>query len=357
MKKHIILLLLLQLCNFTFAIEKQDSLKKVSYAAIPIIDYDKTFGLSGGALVQAFYKLNQNDTISPSSSTGIFGIYSTNNTFFTAAFQQMYFNEDRWRVMMAGGFGNINFQYWQEIPVSEGVFIGFNTKATFTLLRVERKIFDQLYIGVNGIYSKAKTGYDLPDWVPDSLKSEKVNMHNIGYQLNYDKREHQLNPYGGYNIEFKHAVYSEWLNSSSNFNNFEFTYNHYFKIKNEKNILATRFKADISTGDVPFQGQNVVGQDDIRGYTSGKYRNNQVYAIQAEYRWRFYKKLGMVGFMGLATAVDSFSEIPDHELLPGIGVGFRFMMIEKERVNIGIDIAQGKDDWGLYFRIGESFGR
>jgi len=336
---------------------EHDTLKKVSFAAIPIVDYDKTFGLSGGAMVQAFYKFNPNDTISPSSSTGIFGIYSTNNTFFTAVFQRMYLNEDKWRVMIASGLGNINFQYWQDLPLSEGTFIGFNTKATFALLRVERKVFDQIYFGVNGIYSKAKTGYELPDWIPDSLKSEEVNMHNIGYQINYDKREHQLNPYGGYNIEFKHSIYAKWLNSSYDFNKFEVTYNHYYKIKNERNILATRFKADISTGDVPFQGQNVVGQDDIRGYTSGKYRDNQVYAVQAEYRWRFYKRFGMVGFFGLATAIKDLSSIGESELLPGGGMGIRFLMLPKERVNIGMDAALGKDDWGLYFRIGESFGR
>lgn len=35
--------------------------------------------------------------------------------------------------------------------------------------------------------------------------------------------------------------------------------------------------------------------------------------------------------------------------------GIRYMPIEKQRINIGIDTALGKDDWGVYFRIGESF--
>jgi len=44
-------------------------------------------------------------------------------------------------------------------------------------------------------------------------------------------------------------------------------------------------------------------------------------------------------------------------LLPGAGAGIRFMAIESEKINIGIDVAVGKDDWGLYFRIGEAFGK
>ena len=47
----------------------------------------------------------------------------------------------------------------------------------------------------------------------------------------------------------------------------------------------------------------------------------------------------------------------DSEVLPGVGLGLRYLMIEKERINIGVDVATGKDDWGIYFRIGESFGR
>ena len=50
-------------------------------------------------------------------------------------------------------------------------------------------------------------------------------------------------------------------------------------------------------------------------------------------------------------------DIKNAEILPGGGVGVRYMMIPKERINIGIDVAAGKGDWGLYFRIGESFGR
>ena len=65
----------------------------------------------------------------------------------------------------------------------------------------------------------------------------------------------------------------------------------------------------------------------------------------------------MVGFFGVASAVNKFNEIVKTQLLPAGGVGFRFMMIEKERINVGFDFAKGKDDWGLYFRIGESFGR
>ena len=63
----------------------------------------------------------------------------------------------------------------------------------------------------------------------------------------------------------------------------------------------------------------------------------------------------MVGFLGVATAVDSPSEIAFNDLLPGVGFGIRYMMIPSEKINVGIDVAFGKNDWGVYFRIGEAF--
>ena len=358
-KKHIGFFLILALFSFSIlsAAEKQDSTKRVNFAAIPFLNYNKTIGFKFGVLAQAYYKVNLADTISPSSSSGIMALYTTNNSYFTTLFQRLYLNEDRWRILAAIGLGNFNYQYWQDFPGIGGTFIGFSTGANFGFFQVERQVYKNLYAGVSGILTQANTTYDLPDFFPDTLKNDARNMNNLGYLINFDKREHQVNPYGGYNIEFKNNFYRTWMNSGNNFEKFEFTYNHYYKIINEKNILATRVKAIIATGDVPFQGQSVVGQDDIRGYSSGKYRDNQVYAIQAEYRWRFYKKFGMVGFAGIASAVKHFNDIFSSELLPGAGVGLRYMMIEKERINIGLDVAKGKGDWGLYFRIGESFGR
>jgi len=32
------------------------------------------------------------------------------------------------------------------------------------------------------------------------------------------------------------------------------------------------------------------------------------------------------------------------------------MAVPSQEINVGVDIAFGVDDWGIYFRIGEVFG-
>ena len=68
-------------------------------------------------------------------------------------------------------------------------------------------------------------------------------------------------------------------------------------------------------------------------------------------------RFGMVGFLGVATAVESVSDIFNTSLLPGVGAGLRFRLIPSLKVNVGADVGFGKDDYSLTFRIGEAFGR
>jgi outer membrane translocation and assembly module TamA len=160
-------------------------------------------------------------------------------------------------------------------------------------------------------------------------------------------------------LNFKNQFYRSWVGSDYEFVRYLVTYNQFFKLgKTEgKHVLVARATMNIATGDVPFEGQTVVGGDDIRGYSQGKYRNDQVYTLQTEYRLNFYRKWGLVAFAGLATAVANFSDIPDTQLLPGVGAGVRFRMLPSEKVNIGVDVGVGRGDYSLTFRIGEAFGR
>jgi len=333
--------------------------QKVGIAAIPMINYNRTQGIVVGALVSYFYKMNKKDTISPSSSTGITGIYTEEKSYALFGYSQLFFKEDRWRILAAVGTMDINFQFYQENPVTAvGNFYDYSTKANVLFLQVQRNIFKRIYIGPIGSMVKSTTEFDFPsESGGDSVSIS--NLNNIGYIISNDTRDHVQNPTRGMYINFKNQFYREWVASDYEFERYTITYNQFFKLRksDEKQVLAIRANLNVAAGDVPFEGQTVVGGDDIRGYSQGEYRNDQVYSLQAEYRWNFYRKWGVVAFAGLASAVENFSDIPDNDILPGVGAGVRFKMLPSEKINIGIDGGVGKGDYSITFRIGESFGR
>ena len=138
-------------------------------------------------------------------------------------------------------------------------------------------------------------------------------------------------------------------------NKIEFDISEYNKMANARDVLAFRGYAGLGIGDLTFNQQFIVGQSDIRGYTQGRYRGNYLLAFQGEYRWNLAKRMSLVGFAGLATVFESINPEDNGVALPGAGMGFRFNAIEEYHMNVGMDLAVGKDDWGIYFRVGEAF--
>lgn len=349
---------------FAFAIANgQDSTKtkkqKTGIAAIPMINYNRTQGIVAGALVSGFYKINKADTISPSSSTGLIGMYTAEKSYALLTYSQLFFAQDRWRVLAAVGTMDINFQFYLESPsTSVGNFYDYSTKANVAMLQVQRNVFKRIYFGPTASLTKATTTYGFPGASGEDSISIS-NLNNVGYVISNDTRDHVQYPTRGMFTNFKNQFYRDWIGSDYEFERYIVTYNQFFMLnkKSERQILAVRATFNVAAGDVPFEGQTVVGGDDIRGYSQGRYRADQVYTLQAEYRWNFYKRWGMVAFAGLASAVENFADIPDNELLPGVGAGLRFKMLPSEKINIGIDGGLGKDDYSITFRIGESFGR
>ena len=135
----------------------------------------------------------------------------------------------------------------------------------------------------------------------------------------------------------------------------EFETNVYRSV-NESDVIAARLYGGAGLGDLTFNQQFVVGgRQDLRGYTQGEYRGEQMVALQGEYRWNFHDRFGAVGFGGLASVFGSLNEEDDGTILPAIGTGIRFTADTETNLNVGLDIAWGRGDWGLYFKFGEAF--
>jgi outer membrane protein assembly factor BamA len=358
MLKHFIpLILVMALGTSTqvFAQTKPDSAKKVNYAAVPMINYNRTQGVILGAMGSAYYKANRNDTISPASNTGLMGIYTAKQTWVVGIGQQFYLKQDTWRIRAFLFKGNVNYQYFNDDESNDaGQYEKYSNDIAMAVLQVQRKIWNRIYGGLYFEYNSTKTYFTAHN---DSLDQRKLN--NIGYIFTNDSRDNVYFPTRGMFLNFKSQFYRLWLGSDNNFIRYDINYNQFFDLlQDHRHILIARLNLNIATGDVPFQGQGVVGRDDIRGYSQGKYRGNQIYALQSEYRWLFNRsKFGVVGFLGVASAVDNFSDMSFSGLLPGGGVGLRYRLIPSMKVNIGVDAGVGKDDYSITFRIGESFGR
>lgn len=356
LKKHLLLVFLVSLFINTYSQEEEKKERNVKFAGIPLLGYNLTTEFSLGAMLNTYYKVNQKDTISPSSSTSLIGVYTTNKSYFGAFIQQLYLKEDTWRLKLVGGVGNANLQVFHEFDQA-GAYVDYSTMMSLLSLDAKRKVYKRFYAGLSGALVKANTTFDFLDPATGEKYVDKQTVNNIGINFLYDNRDNINYPTKGLHVFMNNRFFQDWMGNDSSFASIEFSYNFYFNFKSEKRVMLLRYYSKTSFGEVPFQGQNVVRGDDIRGYSKGKYRNNQLYSYQVEYRHRFENRFGFVAFAGIAAVVPDMMSMLTTHYLPGAGVGLRYMLIKKEKINIGIDVAVGRDDWSLTFRIGEAFSR
>lgn len=329
--------------------------KRVKFTGVPTVGFNQSYGAQIGVMTMLLFHINKEDTISPPSSLNLIGFFSSNRSWFGIVFQRLYFNKDNWRLMWGLGTGDNKFQFYtEEIPGSGGVYIDYTTTTLFGFASASRRIYDKIYAGIMVGGNKLNTKFYLENIInenPDSLKK----LLGWGILLAYDTRDNQFNPSKGINANLRTNFNQHWMGSDLNFSSISIDMNYYKKITS-RGILASRIKVYTGLGEIPFEGQRVIGRGDIRGYTSGKYRGDQIYTVQTEYRHTFPNRLGFVVFFGLAGSVNNLAEENNWSgILPGAGAGFRYMALEDYKINIGFDLAVGKGDKGIYFRLGEAF--
>ena len=212
-------------------------------------------------------------------------------------------------------------------------------------------MYKKLYGGLSYVYLDFETTLEV---LPDTSVTE--TLHGLGFDLSLDHRTSVYYPRGGSQTIAKYFAYPSAFGNESTSSKIQFEHNHFLPSRGNQDVIAGRLYAGIGLGDLSFNQQFIVGQGkDIPGYTQGEYRGNYMLALQGQYRWNFHPRWGLVGFGALATIYDGVNEEDDGKLLPGVGAGFRFTVDTETHMNVGMDIAVGLDDWGIYFKIGESF--
>jgi len=122
-----------------------------------------------------------------------------------------------------------------------------------------------------------------------------------------------------------------------------------------RHILALQGVLELRDGAPPFYDLGRLGGAEImRGYYEGRYRERQLYAVQAEYRAPLFWRFGGVVFASLGgVAHDVDGNLFDHPHVGG-GAGLRFAPIDDVPVNFRLDIAFG-DPVAFYLNVGEAF--
>ncbi|MBE0653047.1 MAG: amidohydrolase family protein, partial [Bacteroidales bacterium] len=173
----------------------------------------------------------------------------------------------------------------------------------------------------------------------------------LGLSLIFDTRD---NP-GSTKTGFYGSAYYENISSvnSPNTGNAgllgaDFRYFHY--IYTSKYVFAARLSGGTSFGNLSYLFRySLGGAERLRGYYSSRFRGNQFYSAQVEFRFPLYKKFSGVCFVDEGDVSDTKLD----KVLLSYGGGIRFSI--NDNVALRLDYGRGKDQDGVFFTFGEAF--
>jgi hypothetical protein len=331
---------------------------KTDFVIMPIPIANPTIGAGLGGAAMFLYPV---DSRSPVSSTTVGGLYTNNGTWAAGMSQKTFLSGDQYRLNGLFGYGNINLNFYgigaeagkrgNSIPITE--------KGIFLMPEMLTRVWDRLYGGLRYRFIQMETRFD-----PNQLHQNNINFEptpamvkssGIGLLLNYDSRDNPYNPYKGTFLDVNATFAAKALGGDSDYQLYQVAFNYYYRLA-DRMVLACRAFGKQTLGDVPLFDFSFFGvHNDLRGYPGGRYVDKMMFATQVEYRWNFWKRWGMVAFAGVGEVAPKMTELNTQDLLPSAGAGLRFMVSEKNRVNISVDYARGKEGDTVYFYIGESF--
>lgn len=193
-----------------------------------------------------------------------------------------------------------------------------------------------------------------------------------------DTRDHYYYPHSGYMLSLTYETHPEWIgnNADDTYSLVDSDFRYYLSLnEDETSILATRWlnRYLLDADNAPASALSLFGRqgrDIQRGFIVGDTMPSaNISSLEVEYRHKvvgsgneYLDKLTLVSMVGvgksygrLANPLQQESTFHDADTLSMVGLGLRYRVLPKERINVRMDVTYNNSrEWLVYFGLGET---
>ncbi|MCE3294306.1 MAG: surface antigen [Crocinitomicaceae bacterium] len=316
------------------------------------------FGLSG-----LYVRYAKGDTNNRLSEINGFTFYTLRKQFGGFFEHALYSDKNTWFLLGKVKFQSFPLSYFGIGPTTPDKKLALVDAVQFQAKeRVLRKIYGSFYTGleldfqhlsnVNFESHDPETPLELP------LGHHGSNNFGIGAGVLFDNRHNVLNVRHGTFAELAFLHYDKFYGSDYTFTSIFSDFRWFHPIR-QRNVLALHAIGQFSNGTPPFNQMALMGGESMmRGYYTGRYRDKNLVAFQAEYRMlpvKFTKRFGATIFGGMGTVSPSLQSFKANHFVLSGGAGLRFLLFPKKDIWTRLDFAFTREGHGVYIFIGEAF--
>jgi len=177
------------------------------------------------------------------------------------------------------------------------------------------------------------------------------DLGGLGIFVEYDGRNSTFTPTKGLEAHLEYTNYDDNWASDFEYDHYEGTLHHYTPF-GDYSSLGLRLEGEKVSGDPPFFAFPFV---DLRGIPAMRYQGQEVLTGEAEYLWGITPRWTLVFFGGVAktTSISAFEG--GGQTVAAGGLGFRYRLARKLKLQTGLDIARGPEDTSVYITVGSAW--
>lgn len=344
-----------------------DSTRSSSFLPLPVMGYSQETGAEiGGVSLYSFYTDRQDTFTRTSRITGVATFTTKKQSNFQLK-SDIWLPQNKYHLTSEFRYKNFPFNFY---GIGNSTLESNEDPITQKLFRlnagVEKQFGRTTYTGLNAAYENYRFTDKLSGGIfssdPAILDQDGGRVLFLGLSQTIDNRNSNTYTTKGSYLRLNYS-YAPGFFGRDNFEGSLFKIDlRNFQSLNSKTTLGLNANyQSIRGADSPFYLLPQLGNDELmRGYYAGRYRDENLLALQAEIRMRLHPRIGIVGFAGTGTVFSS-GDFMINSLKPNIGGGFRYFFDIERGLSVRMDYGLGeknpgeKRQSGFYLSLGESF--
>jgi hypothetical protein len=332
---------------------------RTRFLPLPVLFYRPQTSLAIGAQVKTIFKLGKNKHLTRPSTITPEVIYTINKQFITKLLSDIYLGENSWHIS-----SKIDYRKFPDLFYGIGNRTSLDDEEDYTSRAWDVYLSGEYHIGASinlGLH------YHFYDWTLTDIQSGGMlengtitgsnggTASGLGFQFKFDTRDRIFYPHRGELFQINFTAYQPTLGSTTQFSTFIVDLRKYLPLT-PRQVVALQLRMETQSGEVPFPLMSKLGgPDHLRGYYSGRFRDNNLFMVQAEWRYTPIWRLGVSIFAGLGQVTGSLTEFDLGNFNYCLGFGLRYLYNKRESMYARMDFGWGSESSGIYMEGDEAY--
>jgi outer membrane protein assembly factor BamA len=330
--------------------------RRSSILPLPVVFYTpETRWAGGGAALHAYRRSAEERPVTTAATL----IHTQNRQTMSDASVDAYLDGGRYHLSGNAGYSRFPADFYGIGNASPATASeAFTPRSLMLQGLAELRVAPALYAGLGGEFSRVRMLEVEPGRALASgtiAGSGGGDLAGLAAAVTYDSRDNTIAARSGGYARLLVRHYTEFAGSDFGFTRTDLDLRR-FRSFGGDHVVAVQGVWSAASGDVPFYRlPELGGQNLLRGFYQGRYRDRQLIAAQAEYRTPGWRRMGLAAFAGAGQVADGMDGFTLSNIHVAAGAGLRVTLNRQERMALRLDYGVGGRGSGFYITVGEAF--